>query len=61
MDILSVEGFPQLSLLVADLYIPTQMIKDEAVDVVASRVRTLGHLGQGEKAQEIVAEVCMAI
>lgn len=57
MDSLSERGFPQSALDLSELFIPTTVIPNEEVDVIASKVRAFGHLGQLETAQKLVSEV----
>ena len=57
MDLLSERGFPHLALTVGDLFIPTGIIKGEGTEVLASRLRAMGHLGQGDEANELVSKV----
>ena len=59
MDLLSEKGFPHLAMQVTDLYLPTQLIEGEGSEVLASRIRALGHLRQMEKAHQLVTEVCI--
>ena len=59
MDLLSEKGFPHLAMQVADLYLPTQLIEGEGSEVLASRIRALGHLRQMDKTHQLVTEVCI--